>query len=218
MSAPPLNNAFFYRMATSLNKAWADWFVSLGSSWDSFTSTIASLGTMATQNANNVAITGGSISGATGPAYLASANVFTQQNTFSAGGIVLPTGTFTPTLVSSGGGVPTYSLQLGRYVLLGNSHVAFNAVITLSAFGTLAAGTLTVAGLPFTAADTGISNVCSITANNLDATAATDLQARVATNAAAVQLIKYAAGTRSVLTKANISSTALIELSGIYEI
>lgn len=40
MSAPPLTKSFFYRMATSLNKAWADWFSAISTWQDLFTDPI----------------------------------------------------------------------------------------------------------------------------------------------------------------------------------
>lgn len=63
--------------------------------------------------------------------------------------------TFSPTLVSSGGGSPTYSVQAGSYVKAGQLvHVAGR--ITLTNKGTLAAGTLDIGGLPF--AQAGANN------------------------------------------------------------
>lgn len=188
MSAPPLESSFFYRMATSLNKAWADWFTALGV-------TQSGLGTMATQNANAVAITGGSVAG-----------------------ISLPTGTFTPTLVSSGGGAPTYSNQVGTYTVIGN-RVTFNCAVTLATYGTLAAGNLTIAGLPFTSdATPANATACSVGCFDLDATAITDIQAQITSGAAVITLLKYAAGARSNLTKANTSSTAGFRISGSYQV
>lgn len=55
---------------------------------------------------------------------------------------------WTPTLVSSGGGAPTYTTQTGSYIKVGKK-VTFAGRITLTNKGTLGAGTLTIA-LPFT--------------------------------------------------------------------
>jgi hypothetical protein len=66
-------------------------------------------------------------------------------------------GTFTPTMVSSGGGTPTYTTQIGRYTRIGNL-VYFGLVIVQSGAGSLAAGNLTIGGLPFTAVTEATSN------------------------------------------------------------
>lgn len=55
---------------------------------------------------------------------------------------------WTPTLVSTGGGVPTYNSQLGVAVKVGK-FVSFNAQIILTALGTLAAGNMSIQGLPY---------------------------------------------------------------------
>lgn len=66
------------------------------------------------------------------------------------------TGSWTPTIVSSGGGAPTYSTQTAAYTKIGRL-VNANFFMTLATLGTLAAGTITVGGLPFTAsADNGV--------------------------------------------------------------
>lgn len=59
-------------------------------------------------------------------------------------------GSFTPTLVSAGGGTPSYSVQSGVYTKVGRV-VHFQLRVTLSGLGSLAAGAMTIAGLPFTA-------------------------------------------------------------------
>lgn len=70
-------------------------------------------------------------------------------------------GSFTPTIISSGGGTPTYNLQMGRYIKIGRL-VVVQFGVSLTATGTLAAGSLTIGGLPFTASNT--ANLFSITA------------------------------------------------------
>ncbi len=62
-------------------------------------------------------------------------------------------GSWTPTIVSSGGGTPTYTVQTGLYTKVGNT-VFCEGRVTISAFGSLAAGTITIASLPFTASAT----------------------------------------------------------------
>lgn len=58
-------------------------------------------------------------------------------------------GTFTPTLSSDGGGSASYTTNNGRYIKIGR-YVWIGGNITLSSKGTLAAGSVAVAGLPFT--------------------------------------------------------------------
>jgi len=55
---------------------------------------------------------------------------------------------WTPTLISSGGGVPTYSTQTGQLIRIGNL-IQATFFITLTALGTLAAGTLSIGNLPY---------------------------------------------------------------------
>lgn len=54
---------------------------------------------------------------------------------------------FTPTIISGGGGTPTYSVQVGRYVKIGKFVSAYGKV-TLATKGTLAAGIVSIGGLP----------------------------------------------------------------------
>lgn len=130
----------------------------------------------------------------------------------SFGGTVLNTytqGSFTPVLVSSGGGTATYNIQQGNYTKIGN-RVLFEANLNLTA-STLAAGNLTITGLPFTA--TNYASL-AVTCGSLGATAVTEIQAYVTGGTAVIALYKYSAGTQSQLTVANISATAQIFLSG----
>lgn len=75
--------------------------------------------------------------------------VVTNLDADSVDGAHYASGTWTPTLVSSGGGTPTYGTQSGLYTKVG-SRVTVDGFLVISAFNTLAAGTLTIAGLPFT--------------------------------------------------------------------
>lgn len=62
-------------------------------------------------------------------------------------------GTFTPILISDGGGVPTYTQQVGLYTKIGN-FVYIQGRLTISALGTLGAGGLYFGGLPFSCSGT----------------------------------------------------------------
>jgi hypothetical protein len=62
-------------------------------------------------------------------------------------------GAWTPTLTSSGGGTPVYIQQQGFYTKIGKRVIAVGRV-GLSSKGTLAAGQLNIASLPFTIVNT----------------------------------------------------------------
>ena len=215
------------------------------------------LGTIATENANAVAITGGSIDGATVGAITASTGAFTTLaasstvsgagfSTYLAsppaiggsaaaagafttltatsialgGGTVLANyveGTFTPTLVSSGGGAPTYSGQAGTYTRIGN-RVLFNLRVAISALNTLAAGGLSVGGLPITSNAGAVAAALSLEPNNLGATAVTCVTASIQAASTSIILNKYAGGADSQLTVADISGTAVFKISGHYQV
>lgn len=126
-------------------------------------------------------------------------------------------GTFTPTLVSTGGGTPTYSHQIGTYTKIGN-RCLFTARIALSALGTLAAGTLTVAGLPFTSEGTANrTDACAFRGFNLGAAATTSLIAVIGSSTTVVNLAKYAAGTETSLPQSDLTATTVISLTGLYQ-
>ncbi len=208
------------------------------------------LGTIATENANAVAITGGTIDGTTvGVTTPAAAKVTTLTATgavtFTSGtidGIVIGgvteaaasftsvtlgagtvlanyvEGTFTPTLISTGGGSPTYGVQVGFYTRIGN-RVLFNLKLTISALNTLAAGTLNIGGMPVTSnATANNAPVLAVQANNLGATAVTTITCSVVTNSTTLALGKYAAGSNSALTQGDITGTAIFNVAGHYQV
>jgi hypothetical protein len=75
-------------------------------------------------------------------------DLMVTRNLIVNGATFYEVGTWTPTLISSGGGVPTYNTQTGRFIRTGN-FIQASFFITLATLGTLAAGTLTVGNLPF---------------------------------------------------------------------
>ncbi len=125
-------------------------------------------------------------------------------------------GTFTPTFVSSGGGTPTYSFQNGTYTKIGD-RVLITCSIGISALNTLAAGTLTIAGLPFTTKNASARYVYATFVFNLATTAITQIMSSSINNVTDIQLWRYASGTNTQMTVSDISGTAQIYLSGQYE-
>jgi len=137
--------------------------------------------------------------------------------TFSDG-IVLPTGTFTPTIESSGGGAPTYSIQLGRWTKVGNRYL-ITIDITLATLGTLAAGTVTIRSLPFTAnSTTNNKQVLSLFATALAAGVTSPPMADIAEGTSSIRLWSFSAGSAAALTVSQLSGTSVLRLSGIVEV
>lgn len=125
-------------------------------------------------------------------------------------------GSFTPTITSSGGGTPTYTTQVGRYTKIGN-RVMFSARVDLATVGSLAAGDVSMAGLPFATQNTaGLSHSFAVFAANLAATAATQVQTIAVHNSSTVALQKYAAGAATALQVSEITGTAIFVISGSY--
>lgn len=79
------------------------------------------------------------------------AGAWTNRTLAQLLGDLAVTGSWTPTLTASGGGLSvSYSLQAGRYVKIGPLVVAWGRISTSSVSG--GSGYLTVGGLPFTSA------------------------------------------------------------------
>jgi hypothetical protein len=177
------------------------------------------LGTIATENSNSVAITGGTIDGTVIGGVTEAAASFTGV-TLNAGTQLTQyvEGTFTPTLASTGGGVPTYSTQLATYTRIGN-RVTISIVLAISATNTLAAGNLTIGTLPFTSNSTaGMVWMMVLSGQNMAATAVTALSASVGANTTVVNMQKYSGGTRSNLTVADITGTSSFIIAGTYQV
>ncbi len=104
-------------------------------------------------------------------------------------------GTFSPTIVSSGGGTPTYSLQSGLYTKIGKM-VLVQIAVTLSNKGTLAAGNISLGALPFTA-DSGFAY--TFAAYNSLATNWVHIVGALNSGASAIALVGIAAAAASDL-------------------
>lgn len=127
------------------------------------------------------------------------------------------TGTFTPTLASSGGGTPTYNAQVGAYTRIGN-RLFFSISLTLSTLGTLAAGNISLTGLPIAYAGASQCSV-AVWADALGATAITQIMPFVGAGApSAVTLYKYSAGTATTLTNTDLTTSSRFFICGNYEV
>ncbi len=177
------------------------------------------LGSMATQAATAVAITGGAVDGTVIGGVTEAAASFTGVTLNSGTQLTAYVeGTFTPTLVSTGGGAPTYGVQIGEYTNIGN-RVLFNMRLTISALNTLAAGTLTIAGLPIASNATANNfHAVMIAANNLAVTAVTEVTGQIVAGSTSITMSRYAAGTATGLTQGDITGTAIFSIAGHYQI
>jgi hypothetical protein len=129
---------------------------------------------------------------------------------------VTTTANFTPTIVSSGGGTPTYGVQFGQYWLEG-SIVHFSLRVTITATGSLAAGNVTVAGLPFATQNvTNYSPTFVVNANNLAAGAVSAITCGSGANVSVITVSRYSAGMATQLTVADLSATTALNISGWY--
>lgn len=137
---------------------------------------------------------------------------------------LLTINSFTPTLVSAGGGAPTYSTQIGLALKVGKA-VPFYVRITLTNLSTLAAGGLTIAGLPYTSNATANSQApCFVGSFQGMTTSSADLSAFVNVNATTITLniLTGAAVTGGTATgvaqmnKTDISNTFDIIVGGVY--
>jgi hypothetical protein len=128
-------------------------------------------------------------------------------------------GSFTPTVASSGGGTPTYSVQVGRYVKIGKE-VKFSLWVVLASKGTLVAGGgTTIGGLPFAAANiANLYHSCVVGQYQGATTAYVSVYAYVTFNSSSITLTFRAAASASaaVLLVSDIGATSDFMISGSY--
>lgn len=131
-------------------------------------------------------------------------------------------GTFTPTIAGdSTAGTQTYVVQVGRYTRIGN-RVYFNIRIVLSAKDAATAGSLIVAGLPFTSNNTSsnfhavaVSNIGFITMTALY----TQITAHIEPNLTYISLGQVGSNNAfSYLQASAFAANTRIALSGHYEV
>jgi hypothetical protein len=127
-------------------------------------------------------------------------------------------GTWVPVVASSGGGTATYSLQAGFYTKQGDT-INFWGRVTLATLGTLAAGNVTITGLPIAAlGTTGFFGGCTFTLWTTT-TAVVVLVGTVQTGAQAVTLRHTTAAATSLTTTtvADLAATTDLIFYGSYK-
>lgn len=124
---------------------------------------------------------------------------------------------WTPTIVSSGGGTPTYTVQVARYDRT-NGFVRVSGQIVLATLGTLAAGTITIAGLPV--AHVTVSNLSSaVTVSYYTAASAGVVSGLIDSASSSIRLLLATAGASPVnLTKADLATTSTFIFSASYPV
>lgn len=124
-------------------------------------------------------------------------------------------GTFTPTIIGTGtAGTGTYTTQLGRYQKIGN-RVYFAINLTWTAHTGTA--NMYVAGLPFTAANTGVSWPCAVYSSGVTMSAGNYMAASVENATATIGLLQVTTGT-SALNLVPMDTAGSLCLSGHYEV
>ena len=127
-------------------------------------------------------------------------------------------GVWTPTIISSGGGAPTYISQTGRYIKIGKQVFA-SAVIDLATAGTLAAGTLSVGGFPFTVNNSLASRATGTCSWANFSTSFINVLLRMAENTTTAEVIgaTAAVATNSSVSQANFGATGGLRFGITYE-
>lgn len=141
-----------------------------------------------------------------------------QDEVVAIGSGLLTVSTFTPTLISAGGGTPTYSAQVGLYVRIGKA-IAFLARVQISNLNTLAAGGLTIGALPIASASTTNGQApCAVGFFSGLATSVVFMNAyvNVGTTTITPNIMTAAATTVTQLTKADIGNSFDILVGGVY--
>lgn len=123
-------------------------------------------------------------------------------------------GNWTPTLVGSGGGTPTYNTTVGTYIKIGNT-VIVNFWIYVAAPGGLA-GNLTISGLPFAKDSSNTRPASALRANVMTITG--QCFGWIADGSSSITLIAINNGASSNLTDAAIASSTEIDGTFSYQV
>lgn len=124
---------------------------------------------------------------------------------------------FTPTLISSGGGAPTYSTQQGVYSKVGNV-ISYKIRIDTSALGTLAAGSVSIAGLPIASVNQGNGDIFpSFTAGITPVGTNNTFVGFLPANATAVAIYGCGTAAPAQVLVAGLAAATSIAISGSYQ-
>jgi hypothetical protein len=127
-------------------------------------------------------------------------------------------GTFTPTITSAGGGAGTYGTQVAAYVKVG-SLVFVSGRVILATKGTLAAGAVSLSGLPFAALGTAnLFFAATIPGWQQLATTAVNVTGFIAAGDSAIQLtlVPSATASPSAMVVSDLNATAGFTFSAVY--
>jgi hypothetical protein len=118
-------------------------------------------------------------------------------------------GTFSPTIISSGGGTPTYTSQVGRYIKIGRL-VYVTGIVVLATKGTLAAGNVTIGALPFTSENVSLQFSSAAFSSWTMATPIVYMTGNVSPNTTAINIthLTVAATGLTSTTVADIAATS----------
>jgi hypothetical protein len=127
-------------------------------------------------------------------------------------------GTFTPTITSAGGGAPTYTTQVAAYVKKGRDVLA-TGKIQLATKGTLGAGAVSIAGLPYASENVTSQEASARFSNYALTTAVVALWGNMAPNATSFQMFMNTAAATSVTTMnvVDLSATSIFSFSINYK-
>lgn len=126
-------------------------------------------------------------------------------------------GAFLWTIISSGGGTPTYNAQAGFYTKNGD-RVDVNGFSALASLGSLAAGNVTFGGLPYPSSNaTNNRSAFAIQGNILNAGVTESILADMLANTSVIRGITFAAGNIATLTVANLTATSTFVIGGNYK-
>ena len=117
--------------------------------------------------------------------------------------------------ISFGGGTTgiTYSSTPLLYTKIGRA-VTFNGSAVMTAKGS-STGNARFTGLPF-ASEATVVTPCAYQANNMAATAITDLQSQMIQSSTEIALIRYAAGVGTLITDADFNNNSVTRCAGLY--
>lgn len=134
----------------------------------------------------------------------------------------LVTTAFSPTLLSSGGGSATYTARYGRHLIAGGpgaGRCLFTINIQLATLGTLAAGNLSISGLPLASLNEADNKpTFAVLCNALAVGVVSPPVADMIENTNVVRLFKFAGGSTSPLTVGDLTATATLRVTGSYAI